>query len=50
MQKWQSVNTLTIFIGSNQGDEDTTQVSKIVVSGTTVQGMNVSDIQKGDEG
>ena len=36
MQKWQSVNTLTIFIGSNQGDEDTTQVSKIVVSGTTV--------------
>ena len=50
LPKFQGVNTLSIFIGSNQGDEETTQVTKIVVSGTSVQGMNVSDIKKGDEG
>ena len=50
LPKFQGVNCLSIFIESNQGGEDTTQVSKIVLSGTTVQGMNVGDIKKGEEG
>jgi hypothetical protein len=49
LAKFQGVNTLTIFVGSNQGDKDTTQVSKIVVSGTASQRMNVADIKKAED-
>lgn len=47
--KWTGVNTLSIFVRSNQGGTETTRVSKIVLSGNAVQGMNVGDIKKGDE-
>ena len=50
LPKFQGTNTLSIFIASNQGDEETTHVSKLVVSGMSVQGMNVADIKKGEEG
>jgi PITH domain len=49
LAKFSGVNTLTIFVGSNQGDEEATRVSKIVVSGMSIQGMNVGDIKKGEE-
>jgi PITH domain len=49
LAKFQGVSTLTVFVASNQGDVDTTQVTKILMSGTTVQGMNVADIKKPDE-
>lgn len=48
LAKFQGVNTLTIFVGSNQRDEDVTRVSKVIISGTTTQGMNVSDIKKAE--
>lgn len=50
LPKFQGTNTLSIFIASNQGDEETTHVTKIVVSGMSLQGMNVADIKKGEEG
>jgi hypothetical protein len=46
---FQGVNCLSIFIASNQGDEETTRIGKIVVSGTTVAGMDVNAIKKSDE-
>lgn len=46
---FQAVNTLSVFVGSNQGDAEVTRISKIVISGTTLQGMNVNEIKKSDE-
>jgi hypothetical protein len=46
---FQGVDTLSIFIASNQGDEETTQISKIVLSGMAVQTMNVADIKSDKE-
>jgi PITH domain len=49
LAKFQGVNTLTVFVSSNQGDKETTRVTKLLMSGTTVQGMNVADIKKSEE-
>ena len=46
---FQGVNCLSIFVASNQGDEETTRIGKIVVSGTTVAGMDVNAIKKAEE-
>lgn len=46
---FQAVNTLSVFIGTNQGDAEVTRVSKIVVSGAPIHGMNVNDIKKAEE-
>ena len=47
--KFQGVNTLSIFIESNQGDADTTIIQKIALQGSMGQTMNVSDIKKAGE-
>jgi hypothetical protein len=51
MVKFNAVNLLTVFIESNQGGEETTRVSKLVLVGTTDESMkfNVADIKKVDE-
>jgi len=49
LAKLQQVNTLSLFVESNQGDEEITRVSKIVVSGTSGESMNVADIQKEEQ-
>eukprot|EP00892_Ulva_mutabilis_P000062 jgi/Ulvmu1/10056/UM006_0003.1 len=46
---FQAVNTLSVFIGSNQGDAEVTKISRVVIAGTTVQGMNVNEIKKSEE-
>lgn len=47
--KFQNVNALTIFIESNQGDEDTTKVSKIQILGYSGEVMKVADIMKNQQ-
>ncbi|KAK9848842.1 hypothetical protein WJX84_010986 [Apatococcus fuscideae] len=47
--KFQSVNTLSIFVESNQGDAETTIIQKIALQGSMGQTMNVSDIKKAGE-
>ncbi|EIE19587.1 DUF1000-domain-containing protein [Coccomyxa subellipsoidea C-169] len=44
--KFQSVNILSIFIEDNQEEEETTQVQKIVLYGSTGETMNVNEIKK----
>lgn len=46
---FQAVNTLSVFIGTNQGDTEVTKLSKVVVSGSTLHGMNVNDIKKAED-
>jgi len=47
--KFQQLNTLSIFISSNQGDEDTTRIQKIAIFGQSGETMNVADIKKAGE-
>ena len=47
--KFQQLNTLSIFVSSNQGDEDTTVISKIAIFGQSGETMNVADIKKAGE-
>lgn len=50
LAKFQGVNVLTIFIEDNQGDEDVTHVSKVLISGSAGESMNVGDIKKEEQG
>ena len=43
--KFQSVTKLSIFIESNQGDEETTVLQKIAIFGSSGERMNVADIK-----
>lgn len=43
--KFARVNSLTILIASNQGDEESTIIQKIALIGTGVGGMDVSNIK-----
>uniref|UniRef100_A0A061S3X8 Pith domain-containing protein n=1 Tax=Tetraselmis sp. GSL018 TaxID=582737 RepID=A0A061S3X8_9CHLO len=47
--KFQSVQSLTIFVEDNQGDEETTKVMKLKLMGLSGEKMDVSDIKKIDE-
>ena len=47
--KFQSVNTLSVFVESNQGDAETTIIQKIAMQGSMGQTMNVGDIKKAGE-
>eukprot|EP00891_Asterochloris_glomerata_P003441 jgi/Astpho2/3441/Aster-07041 len=42
--KFQSVNSLNIFVVNNQGDEETTQIQKIALYGTPKDTFNVSGV------
>lgn len=47
--KFQNVNALTIFVEDNQGDMDTTKVSKIQIMGFSGEVMKVADIRKNQQ-
>ena len=44
--KFQRVNVLSIFVEDNQGDEDTTIIQKIVLTGSGGETFNVNEIKK----
>lgn len=44
--QFNSVTSLSILIESNQGDEETTKVSKIALGGTAFDSFDVSNIKK----
>uniref|UniRef100_A0A673INR2 PITH domain-containing protein n=1 Tax=Sinocyclocheilus rhinocerous TaxID=307959 RepID=A0A673INR2_9TELE len=44
--KFQNVNSVTLFIKSNQGDEETTKVNYLTFIGTPVQATNMSDFKR----
>lgn len=44
--KFQKVNVLTIFVGSNQGGEETTIIQRISLTGTSGETFNVAEIKK----
>eukprot|EP00271_Cylindrocystis_brebissonii_P008659 TRINITY_DN23132_c0_g1_i1.p1 TRINITY_DN23132_c0_g1~~TRINITY_DN23132_c0_g1_i1.p1 ORF type:complete len:172 (-),score=36.35 TRINITY_DN23132_c0_g1_i1:519-1034(-) len=46
--KFQNVRSLTIFIESNQGEEESTVVEKIAIIGSTVETTNMSELKKVD--
>ena len=47
--KFQSLTCLSIFVASNQGDEDHTRIQKIAIFGQSGETMNVADIKKAGE-
>mmetsp|Transcript_3294 Transcript_3294/g.6007 ORF Transcript_3294/g.6007 Transcript_3294/m.6007 type:complete len:170 (-) Transcript_3294:138-647(-) len=47
--KFQSVQSITIFIEDNQGDEETTKLNKLQLKGVSGEKMNVGDIKKVDD-
>jgi len=49
--KWQSVTSVVIFIESNLGEKDTTQLKQLVFVGQTVETTKMDDLKKiGTEG
>ena len=40
---------MTIFVGSNQGDEETTIIQRIALTGTSGDTFNVAEIKKVEE-
>uniref|UniRef100_A0A8C1VA63 Thioredoxin-like 1 n=1 Tax=Cyprinus carpio TaxID=7962 RepID=A0A8C1VA63_CYPCA len=44
--KFQNVNSVTLFIRSNQGDEETTKVNYLTFIGTPVQATNMNDFKR----
>jgi hypothetical protein len=47
--KFQNVTMLSIFLEDNQGEEETTQVQKIILYGSAGETMNVNEIKKAGE-
>lgn len=47
--KFQRVSVLSIFVASNQEDEETTIIQKISLAGAGGETFNVSDIKKAGE-
>ncbi|XP_069483129.1 thioredoxin-like protein 1 [Ambystoma mexicanum] len=44
--KFQNVNSVTLFVHSNQGDEETTKITYFTFIGTPVQATNMSDFKR----
>ena len=44
--KWQSVSCVTIYIESNQADDEVTFLNGLVIKGTPIAGFNMNDIKK----
>jgi thioredoxin len=44
--KWQSVSSVVIFIGSNLGEEETTQLRQLIFVGQTVETTKMDDLKK----
>lgn len=50
LAKFANVTMLSVFVESNQGDEDATKVSKVSLSGWAGDTFNVAEIKKQEEG
>ncbi|KAJ2304749.1 hypothetical protein IWW55_001068 [Coemansia sp. RSA 2706] len=48
--RFQNVNSLSIFVADNLGDDDVTAISQLAFIGTAINSANVSDIRQGEEG
>ncbi|KAJ2155922.1 hypothetical protein GGH16_005733, partial [Coemansia sp. RSA 560] len=46
--RFQNVNSLTIFVANNLGDDDVTSITQLAFIGTAINGANVSDIKQDD--
>ncbi|KAH0627842.1 hypothetical protein JD844_008338 [Phrynosoma platyrhinos] len=44
--KFQNVNSVTLFVQSNQGDEETTRIAYFTFIGTPVQATNMNDFKR----
>ncbi|TRY54242.1 hypothetical protein DNTS_010107 [Danionella cerebrum] len=44
--KFQNVNSVTLFIKSNQGDEETTKINYLTFIGTPLQATNMNDFKR----
>ncbi|XP_053427220.1 thioredoxin-like protein 1 isoform X2 [Nycticebus coucang] len=44
--KFQNVNSVTVFVQSNQGEEETTRISYFTFIGTPVQATNMNDFKR----
>ncbi|CAI9553436.1 unnamed protein product, partial [Staurois parvus] len=44
--KFQNVNSVTLFVQSNQGDEETTRITYFTFIGTPVQATNMNDFKR----
>jgi thioredoxin len=44
--KWQSVSSVVIFIGSNLGEEETTQLKQLIFVGQTVETTKMDELKK----
>ncbi|KAJ1642349.1 hypothetical protein LPJ64_005800 [Coemansia asiatica] len=47
--RFQNVNSLSIFVADNLGDEDVTAISQLAFIGTAVNTANVSEIRQGED-
>ncbi|KAH0512873.1 Thioredoxin-like protein 1 [Microtus ochrogaster] len=47
--KFQNVNSVTLFVQSNQGEEETTRISYFTFIGTPVQATNMNDFKRGSQ-
>lgn len=50
LAKFSSVTLLTVFVAGNQGDEEATRVTKVSLAGWPLDGFNVAEIKKVEEG
>ncbi|KAJ2802796.1 hypothetical protein H4R20_003142 [Coemansia guatemalensis] len=48
--RFQNINTITIFVADNLGDEEVTAISQLAFIGTAVNSANMSDIRQDEEG
>ncbi|KAJ1986798.1 hypothetical protein GGI25_000995 [Coemansia spiralis] len=48
--RFQNVNSLSIFVSDNLGDDDVTTISQLAFIGTPINTANVSDIRQGEDG
>ena len=47
LTKFSAVSSLTVFVESNQGDEESTCLSRIELVGVPVPTTNMKDLKKG---
>jgi len=44
--KWQNVRSVVIFVGNNQGDEETTKIEQLIFIGSPIETTKMSDLKK----
>ena len=47
LTKFQNVSSLTVFIENNQGDTESTAITRLELIGTPIETTNMNDLKKG---